>query len=454
MVHELLNNQNAFYRSGVTKSISFRVDQLKKLRHAIRLNEAAIVHALKMDLNKPEFEAYSTEVGYLLDSIKMAIKNTKKWAADVTVKTPIYHAFAKSIIKSEPYGTVLIVAPFNYPFQLMFEPLIGAIAAGNTAILKPSELTPNVEAIIVKIVEDIFNSDYIAVVTGGREELTELIHLPFDYIFFTGSVQVGKVVMKAAAENLIPVTLELGGKSPTVVHEDANIAISAKRIAWGKFMNAGQICIAPDYVYVHESIEQAFIEEVVKCVLEFYGPLPMNSPDYCRIVNERHLKRLVSLLDHDKIVLGGQYDFENRYLSPTIMKGVSWDDAVMQDEIFGPILPILTYKSLDELTQLISKKPKPLAFYIFSESKQVQEKMMSEISFGGGCINDTILHVSSPELPFGGVGTSGMGSYHGKESFKTFSHYKSILNKPTQIDLKFLYPPYKNNVKLIKKIMK
>ena len=453
-MQDLLNKQKHYFRTGETRQIKFRVRQLEKLRHAIKKHEQSILDALKLDLNKPEFEAYATEVGYLLDSLKYTLKHIHKWAADETVKTPIYHAFAKSVIKYEPYGTTLIVAPFNYPFQLMFEPLIGAIAAGNTAILKPSELTPHVEKVIVELVKETFDPAFVTTVTGGREALSELIHLPFDHIFFTGSVPVGKIVMKAAAEHLTPVVLELGGKSPAIVHEDADISMAAKRIAWGKFMNAGQICIAPDYVYVHKRVEKAFVEEVAKWIQTFYGPLPLQSPDYCRVVNERHMNRLIGLIDHEKVVIGGSYDLEDRFIAPTVMTNITWSDLVMQEEIFGPIMPILTYESLETVRDEILNHPKPLALYIFSERPEIQDKLMMELSYGGGCINDTIVHVASPELPFGGVGASGMGAYHGHESFKVFSHRKSIMKKPTKLDMKFLYPPYKDNVKLIKKIMK
>lgn len=450
----VLENQKKYYKSGITRSVAFRVKQLETLKLGIMKYEQAIIQALKIDLNKPEFEAYATEVGFVLDSIGYFIKNLEKWAKDQTVKTPIHQGLSKATIKYEPYGSVLIIAPFNYPFQLLVEPLIGAIAAGNTAIVKPSEYTPHVEAVIMNLIDELFDPEYIKCVSGGREITTELIHLPFDYIFFTGSVPVGKVVMKAAAENLVPVTLELGGKSPTIVHEDANIEIAAKRIAWGKFMNAGQICVAPDYVYVHESIKEAFIEALQQITLSFYGALPMNSPDYCRIINDRHFERLTQLIDHSKVIMGGQYDAKTRYIAPTIMHEVTWDDAIMADEIFGPILPILTYNNLESVIETINSKPKPLACYVFSDNESVQDYLMDQISFGGGCVNDTISHVASPYMPFGGVGASGMGAYHGEASFKTFSHQKSIIKKSTKFDLKLLYPPYKNHVKWVRKIMK
>ena len=454
MIADLMQKQKQWFSTGVTKSIPFRLNQLKRLRESIQDHEKEILEALKLDLNKPEFEAYATEVGFVLDSIRHFEKNLEKWAKDKTTKTPIHQAFSKGTIKYEPYGTVLIIAPYNYPFQLLIEPLIGAISAGNTVILKPSEYTTHTEKIIIKVIEDAFDPEYICVVTGGRDITQELIHAPFDYIFFTGSVEVGKVVMRAAADHLVPVTLELGGKSPTIVHEDADIVAAAERITWGKFMNAGQICIAPDYIYVHASKEQLFIDEVLKNIVKYYGTFPIKSPDYCRIVNQRHMERLIGLINHDKVVMGGQYDMAERYIAPTVMKGVTWDDAVMKEEIFGPLMPIMTYTSLEDVIQNIIKRPKPLALYLFSESESIQDYVMDQVSFGGGCINDTILHVSSPYLPFGGVGASGMGAYHGEDSFKTFSHAKSILKKTVKVEKMVLYPPYKNNVKWIKKLLK
>lgn len=454
MVNELLLKQRAFFHEGETRSISWRVAQLKKLKEAISKYEQDIVTALYEDLRKPAFEAYATEVGFVLDSIGHTIKHLEKWAKPVKVKTPLHQPFSKAYIQYDPYGVVLVVAPFNYPFQLAIEPLVGALAAGNTVILKPSEYTTSTERILKVLLEETFEPEVVSVVLGDREVVTELIHAPFDYIFFTGSVPVGKVVMKAAAENLVPVTLELGGKSPCVVHSDADIKTAAKRIAWGKFMNAGQICVAPDYIYVHESVKEAFIEAVSQVVLEFYGPFPQKSEDYCRIVNERQFDRLVALIEHDRVVMGGQYDKEDLYIAPTLMKDITWADAIMADEIFGPLMPILTYTHLEDVVSEVNKRPKPLAFYVFTESDGVSSYLHERISFGGGCVNDTISHVASAFMPFGGVGSSGMGNYHGEYSFKTFSHEKSILKKSSQFDVKMLYPPYKNRVQWVKKIMK
>ncbi len=454
MVLEMIQKQQAFYKTGETRPVAHRIEKLKALKAAIVKHEAAIVDALYQDLNKPAFEAYATEVGFVLDSIGHTIKHLHKWAKDEKVKTPIHQPFSKAFVRYEPYGTVLVIAPFNYPFQLAIEPLVGAIAAGNTVILKPSEYTTATEHILEVLLQEVFDDAYVAVVKGGREVVTELIHAPFDYIFFTGSVPVGKVVMKAAAENLVPLTLELGGKSPTIVHSDAEIETAAKRIVWGKFMNAGQICVAPDYVYVHERIKNQFIDEVCKQIVDFYGARPEQSPDYCRIVNRRHLKRLTELIHHGKVVTGGQYDEASLYLAPTVMKDVTWDDAVMQDEIFGPIMPILTYTHLDDVVQAVNSRPKPLACYVFSEDAATVDYLVDAIPFGGGCVNDTVSHVASPYMPFGGVGHSGIGSYHGVHSFKTFSHAKSVMKKSSQFDVKMLYPPYKDRVSWVKKIMK
>ncbi|GAB6106393.1 aldehyde dehydrogenase [Fusibacter bizertensis] len=451
---KLLDRQKELFRSGKTRPIPFRIEQLNKLKQAVIAYDQALVVALKKDLNKPEFEAYTTEIGYVLQSIEHTIKHLEKWAKERSVKVPFYMIPSTSRILYEPYGTVLIIAPFNYPFQLLIEPLIGAIAAGNTAVLKPSEYTKNVESVIVQMFAETFEEDYIAVVTGGRDVTTDLIHLKFDYIFFTGSQNVGKVVMKAAAENLVPVTLELGGKSPVIVHEDANIKVAASRIVWGKYVNAGQVCVAPDYVYVHKSVEAKFIAEVLKTIIAYYGSLPQNSPDYCRIISERQLTRLIGLIDQEKVIHGGQYNLEQLYLAPTVMTNVTWDDAIMADEIFGPIMPIMTYESIEEVVDEITSKEKPLALYVFSESELVQNYLVDQISFGGGCINDTILHVASPHLPFGGIGNSGMGSYHGEESFKTFSHQKSILKHNTKINHGMMFPPYHNKINLIRKIFK
>lgn len=450
----LLKAQKRYFNSGMTRSIPFRIAELLRLKGVIKKYETDILEALRADLGKPHFEGYATEIALVIESIDYMVKNLEKWSRDVSVKSPVHQPMTKSYYINEPYGSVLVIAPFNYPFQLLIEPMIGAIAAGNTVVLKPSEYTVKTESIIRKMMEETFDINYVAVVTGGREATSRLINMPFDYIFFTGSVEVGKVVMRAAAENLVPLTLELGGKSPVIVHKDANIKATARRIAWGKFMNSGQICVAPDYVYVHKEVESKLIEALNKAVIEFYGVFPIKSPDYCRIVNKRHFDRITGLIDHGKVVLGGQYDRDNLYIAPTIMKNVTWEDAVMQDEIFGPILPILTYENLEEVIDTLREKPKPLAFYVFSESESIQNLLMEQIPFGGGCINDTVSHVASTYMGFGGVGNSGMGSYHGYESFRTFSHRKSVLKKSTKFEMPLIYPPYKNHLKWLKKFLR
>lgn len=454
-VNKILENQRRYFESNMTKDISFRLKQLYKLKEEIKKNEKLIIEALNKDLGKSEFESYETEIGILYESIKFISKNLSKWAKPKKVKTPLTQALAKSYIYSDPYGTVLIIGPFNYPFQLIMEPLIGAISAGNTAVLKPSEDTPNVADVVSKIINDTFDKSYISVIRGGRQETSELINSKFDYIFFTGSIRVGKIVMEAASKNLIPVTLELGGKSPCIVDKTANLDVSAKRIAWGKFMNTGQTCVAPDYLLVHKDVKKMFLDKLIKSIKEFYGDNPKNSKDYGKIVNIRQLNNLLGLLDKDKIILGGEYDKEKLYLSPTIMDNVTWEDKIMENEIFGPVLPIIEYEDINEITKKINSKTKPLALYLFTEDKNFENHILENVSYGGGCINDTISHLATPYLPFGGVGSSGIGAYHGKASFDLFSHKKSILKKSTKFGINFIFPPYNDKkLNLIKKVLK
>jgi aldehyde dehydrogenase (NAD+) len=452
----MLKEHKNFFHTGATKNISFRIEQLNKLKNAIKKHEKAILEALHKDLGKSEFEAYSTEIGFVLDSITFMSKNLKNWAKAKKVKTPIHQQPSKTYIMYEPYGTVLVIGPFNYPFQLVIEPLIGAMAAGNCAILKPSESTPNISALVKKLIDETFDSRYIRVVEGEKETTSALINSPFDYIFFTGSVPVGRIVMEAAAKNLVPVTLELGGKSPTIVDKTANIQAAAKRILWGKLANSGQTCIAPDYLVVHTDIKDRLINEMKQVIVEFYGTDALKSPDYGRIVNERQFDRLATIIDRDKskVIYGGNYKKEMLYIEPTLINNVSWKDASMEDEIFGPILPIMEYTSLNDVITMINERPKPLALYLFTEDKDIEQRILNSISFGGGCVNDTISHVASPHMPFGGVGNSGIGGYHGEDSFKTFSHRKSILKKSTKINLNIVFPPYKDKIKLVKKLLK
>ncbi|UJF25920.1 aldehyde dehydrogenase [Planococcus sp. 107-1] len=455
-VEQMIESQRAYYYTGATKPAEFRKAQLAQLKQSIKKYEPEVLEALRKDLGKSEFEAYSTEVGFVLDSITNMTKNLDEWMEPEPVKTPIYLQPAKSFVMREPYGSVLIIGPFNYPFQLIMEPLIGAMIGGNCAIVKPSETTPNVATVIKTIIEDVFPPYYIRVVEGEREEVTALIHASFDYIFFTGSVNVGKVIMKAASERLTPITLELGGKSPAIVDQTANLDLAAKRIAWGKLMNTGQTCVAPDYICVHESVKEEFMEKLKKTIRNFYGKDAQTSPDYGRIVSAQHFDRLSAIIDQEQeqIVYGGQRDRDDLYMEPVILDNIHWDSPSMEDEIFGPILPVITYNDLPALLRQIRKLPKPLSAYLFSESERAIEFFLDELPFGGGCINDTVSHVGSSYLPFGGIGTSGVNSYHGKHSFETFTHAKSILKKSTKLSTNVLYPPYKQKVKFVKTLMK
>lgn len=456
IIEQKFYDSKAFFNTQQTKDISFRKEQLKKLSKAIKSYESDILEALYTDLGKNKVEAYATEIGITLKSIKNARKELKNWTKTKNVDTPLYLFPTKSYIKKEPYGTVLIIAPFNYPFQLVFEPLIGAIAAGNTAIIKPSELTPNVARVIKRLINETFDANYIEVIEGGIEETQTLIHLPFDYVFFTGSENVGKIVYQAASENLVPVTLEMGGKSPVIVDETANIKVASERICFGKFTNAGQTCVAPDYILVHESVKDDLITALSKTLREFYGQNIQQSPDYGRIVNLKHYHRLTSLLNSEQmnIVFGGHSDEDERYIEPTLLDHVTSDSAIMQEEIFGPILPILTYQSLDEAIAFIHQRPKPLSLYLFSEDENATQRVINELSFGGGAINDTLMHLANPKLPFGGVGASGMGRYHGKYSSDTFTHEKSYIFKSTRLESGVHLPPYKGKFKYIKAFFK
>lgn len=452
----ILEKQRQYLSDIGTVTVDKRIDNLKKLKNVIKKYEDEIIDALNKDLGKHIFEAYSNEVGFVYGSIDFAIKNLKGWTKVKKVKNDAAQLPGRSYIYKSPYGAVLIIGPYNYPFQLTVEPLIGAIAGGNTIILKPSEYATATETMVEKIIKETFEEEYIAVITGDYKVNSELLDLQFDYIFFTGSVNVGKIVMEKASKHLTPVTLELGGKSPVIVDNTANLKISAKRILWGKLTNAGQTCVAPDYVLAHEHIYEELIDEFKNTIKEFYGQDIKSNKEFGRIINERHMNRLNNILEQDKekIVVGGDVDFEQRYISPTILRDVTLDDSVMSDEIFGPILPVIKYKDKEELKYYISKHKNPLALYVFSEDEDFCEDVITRFSFGGGCVNDTISHVASAHLPFGGVGTSGMGNYHGKASFDTFTHTKSIVKKSAKIDLKLVFPPYKEKVNLIKKVMK
>ncbi|KEJ02224.1 aldehyde dehydrogenase [Clostridium botulinum] len=453
-IRNILEKQKSFFDKGYTKDINFRIEALKKLKHNIKINENNIFKALKIDLNKSEFETFITEIGIVYDEINGAIKNIKKWSKPKKVKTPITNFLASSYIYNEPYGVALIMSPWNYPFQLIMAPLVGAISAGNCVLLKPSELAIETEKIIVKIIKDTFSDEYIGVITGGIEESTALLKEKFDYIFYTGGINVGKIVMRAAAEHLTPITLELGGKSPCIVDKDANIDLAARRIAWGKFLNAGQTCVAPDYLVVHRNIKEKLISSIENYILEFFGENTFESEDYPRIINERHFKRLEGYLKEGKIVSGGNTDINNLYIEPTIIEGINFENRIMEEEIFGPIFPVIEFENIDKVIDIVKNNPKPLALYYFSENKEKQEFIIKNISFGGGCINDTIMHLSTSTLPFGGVGSSGIGGYHGRASFDTFSHKKSILKKSDLIDVKIRYAPFKGKINLAKRLFK
>lgn len=455
-VDHMIEVQHDFYYTGATKTVEFRKEQLLRLKKVIQHHEKEIVQALYMDLRKSEFEAYATEVGFVLDSIGFMLKHIDEWMKPEQVKTALHLMPAKSFILKEPYGSVLIIGPFNYPFQLVMEPLIGAIIGGNCAIVKPSESAVHTAKVIRKIITSTFSPHYIQVVEGEKEETSALIHAPFDYIFFTGSVAVGKIIMKAASERLTPITLELGGKSPAVIDHTANLEVAAKRIVWGKFVNAGQTCVAPDYLLVHHEVKDKFVHLLKKTIIEFFGEDAQNSPDYGRIINARQFDRLKELIQKEgqHISAGGRIDSEDLYIEPTLLEDITWQDPSMEDEIFGPILPIMTYDRLETAIRQIRKLPKPLSAYFFSENEKAIKYFLEELPFGGGCINDTISHVGSSHMPFGGVGPSGMNAYHGKASFETFTHAKSILKKSTKFPINIVFPPYKNKVKLVRSLLR
>lgn len=426
------------------------------MRKNIKNNEKALLEALKKDLGKSNVEAYATEIGIVLKSIKLALKELKSWTKTQQVDTPLFMFPTKSYIMKEPYGTVLIIGPFNYPVQLVFEPLIGAIAAANTAIIKPSELTPHTTEVVKHIIESSFEHRYISIVEGSIDETQTLLHLPFDYIFFTGSEMVGRIVYETASKQLTPVTLELGGKSPVIVDETANIKVASDRITFGKFTNAGQTCVAPDYILVNKKVKSALITALKHSIAEFYGKNVQNSPDYGRIINDKHFTRLNELLNihRNEIIVGGTSDKENRYIAPTLLENITPHSKIMEEEIFGPILPIIEYDDFNEALDIVRAKSKPLSCYLFSEDENNTQRVLNELSFGGGAINDTLMHLANPNLPFGGVGASGIGQYHGKYSFDTFSHDKSYIFKSTRLDSSMIYPPYKGKLKYIKAFFK
>lgn len=452
-IKELVKMQRKYYNTGKTRDISFRLEQLKKLKSVVLQNEEKILLALKKDLNKSEFEGFMTEVGMFYSELDFAIKNIRKWSKTRRVRSSMVNFPSISKIIPQPYGVTLIMSPWNYPFQLALIPLVWSLAAGNCIIVKPSEYAVSTANIINDIIENNFSKEYIAVVQGNQEESEKLLLERFDYIFFTGSTNVGRIVMKSASNYLTPITLELGGKSPCIILKDADIDLTAKRLTWGKLINAGQTCVAPDYVLVHEDRKNELIEKIKYYINKYFGDNPCNNEQFPKIINERHFKRIVSLIDTDKVVYGGGYNSKTLKIEPTIVDNANWDDNIMKEEIFGPIFPILTYKDLDEVIQEIIKRPNPLAIYIFTKNKYLEDKILEMIPSGGCCINDTITHIATNYLPFGGVGESGMGSYHGKSGFDTFTHYKSVLKK-LNLDIPIRYAPYNDKlIKVLKKIM-
>ena len=449
----IVQKQRDFFNTGVTKSVDFRVQQLKKLKSIIESNEKEIAKALYDDLRKSEFESYATETGIVIAEIDLMLKNIRKWAKPSRVKTPLFHQLATSWRYPEPYGVTYLIAPWNYPFQLLIAPLVGAIAAGNTAIIKPSEISENTALLINKIISENFDEGFIKVVLGGIEESKAMLEQRFDYIFFTGGTEIGRYIYMQAAKFLTPVTLELGGKSPCIVDDDIQLTHTSRRILWGKYTNAGQTCVAPDYLLVNKKVKSKLLDKMKEHLKEFYGDDSSKSPDYGRIISDKHFDRILGLIDASKVTYGGQANKEDRYIAPTFMEGVDLNDKVMQQEIFGPVLPIIEYDKLDDAIAYVKQFEKPLALYIYSQNSDVQQKIMDELPFGGGCINESIMHVGQAQLPFGGVGESGIGAYHGQSSFETFSHYKSVLKKSTLMDMPIKYPPYKGHEGIIKKLM-
>lgn len=449
---DIVNKQKVFFNSNQTKDIDFRIEQLKKLKTIIKNNEHLLNKAIYTDFKKSEFDNYITELAFIYSEINVCVKKLPQWARRKRVKTNLLNIPARSYIISEPLGVCLIIGAWNYPFQLSLAPVIAAIASGNTIVLKPSEISSESSAVLSKLINDNFPSEFMVVIEGGVQETTELLDQKFDKIFFTGSTQVGKIVYQAASKNLTPVTLELGGKSPAIITRDCNIKDSVKRLIWGKFLNSGQTCIAPDYILVDESIKDVFLSQMKEQIKKFDYSFDNNN--YVQIINEKNFQRLSGLIDKEKIYYGGETNIQKRYIAPTILTGVSFDDKIMEEEIFGPILPVISYSDLNDAIVKIKSRPKPLACYIFTNNNAIKNKLLKEISFGGGAINDTLMHISNSNLPFGGIGNSGIGNYHGEAGFSIFSHFKSILDKPFWFEPKLKYPPYsEKKLSMIKKII-
>lgn len=455
-IEMILSKQREFFNSGKTIPVNFRIEMLKKLYRAVKDNEDRINEALKADLGKSEFEGFMCEVGLSLTEISYMIRHVKRFSRRKIVYTPIAQFASVSFKKPTPYGNVLIMSPWNYPFLLTIDPLADAIAAGNTAVVKPSAYSPETSKILEEIITSCFPPEYVSVVTGGRKENAKLLDEKFDMVFFTGSQNVGKEVLRKCAEHLTPAVLELGGKSPCIIDSSAKIKLAAKRIVFGKYLNCGQTCVAPDYILCQKSIKDEFIAEVKKQIKKQYGKKPLENADYGKIVNEKHFDRLCGLIDENKVVHGGKSDRNTLQIEPTVMDNVTYDDAVMGEEIFGPVMPIITYDKFDEIFSLMRGKQKPLALYIFSQNKKHIKDVLNRISFGGGCVNDVVIHLATSEMGFGGVGESGMGTYHGKVGFEAFSHTKSIVDKKTFMDLPMRYQPYNRTIygRLLKMFLK
>ena len=449
---EILADQRTFFNSLKTRPLQFRKRNLEKLREVIRKNEDFLYEAVYKDFSKSKFDTYTTEISFVLKDIEYYLKNLNSLAKPKKVKTNLANQLGKSRIYTDPLGCTLVIGAWNYPYQLSLSPMIAALAAGNTCIVKPSEVAEHTMKAMAKIINENFPKEYLFVVEGGVEEITEILKLKFDKIFFTGSTKVGQIVYEAAAKNLTPVTLELGGKSPAIVTANADFEVAAKRIVWGKFLNAGQTCVAPDYILVDEKVKDSFLDALRAQIIKFdYQP---GAEHYTQIINQRNFERLIRFIDREKVYLGGNYDLQKKYIEPTVLHNINWDDNVMQDEIFGPILPVLTFNNFNEALLKISEKEKPLAAYLFTNNSEEKESFTSKISFGGGCINDVVMHLSNENLPFGGVGNSGIGNYHGKFGFETFSHQKSVLERVTWGEPDIKYPPYtEKKLNWIKKLL-
>lgn len=449
----LVAELRASFDRGTPRPEAWRRGQLRRLNDLMVAEEARIFEALKADLGRCATEAYVFEVGYCRSEVRHTLKHLSAWMRPERVSTPLHTAKATSRIHRQPLGVVLIIGPWNYPFQLAIAPLIAAIAAGNCAVVKPSELAPATSKLMGELLPRYLDSDCIRIVEGGVPETTALLEQKYDHVFFTGSTRVGKIVYQAAAKHLTPVTLELGGKSPCIVDRTVDLPVAARRIVWGKFANAGQTCVAPDYILAHEDVREALVAELRKTVQKFYGEDPRKSPDFGRIINAAHFERLTGYLEQGEVTFGGEHDAAERYLAPTLMQGTAPDAPVMQDEIFGPILPVLPVGSLDEAITFVNARPKPLALYVFSADRAAARKVIDATTSGGAAVNDTINHLAVPDLPFGGVGDSGIGSYHGPQGFKTFSHTRSVLDRSTKLDLPLRYPPYVNTLKWVRKLL-